>query len=281
MENGTEALLTPEHLDGFRSAQRLAYECAEAVGDQLVAGMTERNAASMMTDYLAERGVSEWFHKPFAWFGDRSAFTNFGLRRPFFPTGRRLEGGMPAILDVAPVRDGYPADIGYATRLGDNALHERMLADLEPYRRLILERVRRRESLRKIYDEVDTLIARQGYANRHRVYPGRVLAHRVGRVDTPASGSTLGGFGIPALGFLIGEIRAARNAVVHNTTIWNPTTAADRPAAPGVWAVEPHLGFRGVGVKWEELLVVTEDDAFWLDDDLPHVRRWQASTRVA
>jgi hypothetical protein len=28
-------------------------------------------------------------------------------------------------------------------------------------------------------------------------------------------------------------------------------------------------------VKFEELLVVTEDDAFWLDDDLPHVRRWQ------
>ena len=26
----------------------------------------------------------------------------------------------------------------------------------------------------------------------------------------------------------------------------------------------------------EELLVVTEDDAYWLDDDLPHVRRWQA-----
>jgi hypothetical protein len=40
--------------------------------------------------------------------------------------------------------------------------------------------------------------------------------------------------------------------------------------------VEPHLGFRGVGAKFEELLVVTEDSAYWLDDDLPHVRRWQA-----
>jgi len=29
-----------------------------------------------------------------------------------------------------------------------------------------------------------------------------------------------------------------------------------------------------VGAKFEELLVVTDDDAFWLDDDLPHVRRW-------
>ena len=43
---------------------------------------------------------------------------------------------------------------------------------------------------------------------------------------------------------------------------------------PGLWAVEPHVGFRGVGAKFEELLVVTPDDAYWLDDDLPHVRAW-------
>ena len=49
---------------------------------------------------------------------------------------------------------------------------------------------------------------------------------------------------------------------------------------PGLWAVEPHIGFRDVGVKFEELLVVTEDDAFWLDDDLPHVRRWQEQNRT-
>lgn len=32
---------------------------------------------------------------------------------------------------------------------------------------------------------------------------------------------------------------------------------------------------RGVGAKFEELLVITDDDAFWLDDDLPHVHRWR------
>ncbi|KAB0635763.1 Xaa-Pro aminopeptidase, partial [Burkholderia territorii] len=25
----------------------------------------------------------------------------------------------------------------------------------------------------------------------------------------------------------------------------------------------------------EELLVITDDNAYWLDDDLPHVRRWR------
>ena len=62
--------------------------------------------------------------------------------------------------------------------------------------------------------------------------------------------------------------------------------AGGRPGAhnapvAGLWAIEPHLGFRGVGVKFEELLVVIEDDAYWLDDDLPHVRRWNADDAKA
>jgi hypothetical protein len=57
--------------------------------------------------------------------------------------------------------------------------------------------------------------------------------------------------------------------------LWNPRKSSDHPATPGLWAVEPHLGFRGVGAKFEELLVVTDDGrAYWLDDDLPHVHRW-------
>lgn len=52
------------------------------------------------------------------------------------------------------------------------------------------------------------------------------------------------------------------------------------PATPGLWAVEPHFAYGGIGVKFEELLVVTDTDAYWLDDDLPHVRRWrQGATR--
>ncbi len=59
--------------------------------------------------------------------------------------------------------------------------------------------------------------------------------------------------------------------------IWNDRTLADQPPAPGLWAVAPHIGRDGVGVKFEELLVVTEDDAYWLDDHLPHTQRWAAA----
>src|ERR1043165_2738653 len=104
-------------LAGFRRVQRLAYEGAEGVAARLEPGITEREAARMQREWLRERGVRDWFHLPFAWFGDRTAFVNFRLPFQFFPTDRRLEPGMPFILDMAPVLDGCTADIGYSGSL--------------------------------------------------------------------------------------------------------------------------------------------------------------------
>ncbi len=112
-------------LRGFRRVQRLAYECAEAVAARLEPGVTEREAARMQREWLSERGVKDWFHLPFAWFGDRTAFTDFRIPLQFFPTNRRLEPGMPYILDMAPVLEGYTADIGYSGALGAHPVQER------------------------------------------------------------------------------------------------------------------------------------------------------------
>ena len=89
---------------------------------------------------------------------------------------------MPFILDMAPVYEGFTADIGYSGCLGLNPVHDRLLADLEAHRELILREVRERRPLREIYEDVDRLMARQGYANRHRAYPFGVIAHKVDRV---------------------------------------------------------------------------------------------------
>lgn len=121
-------------LDGFREVQRLSYACAEAVAAQLRPGVTEREAARMQRDWLRERGVRDWFHMPFAWFGDRTAFVNFRIPLQFFPTNRKLEPGMPFILDMAPVYKGYTADIGYSGCLGLNPVHDRLLSDLKAHR---------------------------------------------------------------------------------------------------------------------------------------------------
>ncbi|MBB1242339.1 aminopeptidase P family protein [Streptomyces durbertensis] len=274
---GAEPRHRSPELRGFREVQRLAYECAEAVAAQLRPGVTEREAARMQRRYLAERGVRDWFHLPFAWFGDRTAFAGFRHPLQFFPTDRRLEPGMPFILDMAPVYRGYTADIGYSGCLGPHPLHEKLLDDLAAHRALILEQVRERRPLREIYLAVDRLMVRQGYENRHRAYPFGVIAHRVDRVREGWS-PTLFGFGLQSLKGLAGD--ALRGHREGWSPLWSPYRFSDHPPRPGLWAVEPHLGFRGTGAKFEEILVVTdsrdpEESAFWLDDDLPHVRRWQ------
>ncbi|TGB01737.1 aminopeptidase P family protein [Streptomyces palmae] len=265
-------------LRGFREVQRLSYACAEAVAAQLRPGVTEREAARMQRDWLRERGVRDWFHLPFAWFGDRTAFTGFRIPLQFFPTNRVLEPGMPFILDMAPVHKGYTADIGYSGCLGLNPVHDRLLADLEAHRELILREVRERRPLREIYQDVERLMVRQGYANRHRAYPFGVIAHLVHRTPERRWSPQLFGFGVQSLKGLASD--ALHGHREGWSPLWSPYRFSDHPPHPGLWAVEPHLGFRGTGAKFEELLVVTDsrdpqESAFWLDDDLPHVRRWQ------
>lgn len=264
----------PAQLERFREVQRLCYQCAEEVAAGLEPGVTEREACRRMRHWLRGRGVDDWLHTPFAWFGDRTAFRGFKVPTQFLPGGRRLEEGMPYILDMAPVRHGYSADIGYGGVLGENRVWDRVDADLAEYRTLILGLVRERRTFAGIYAEVDALIERQGYDNRHRKYPGRVIGHQVG---------VIGGFLPKRVGFPFGVRflqtigrELVKERMEGRSPLWNGAKQSAHPPTPGLWAVEPHIAFRDVGVKFEEILVVTEDGADWLDDDLPHVKRWSA-----
>ncbi|MCQ6556207.1 aminopeptidase P family protein [Streptomyces sp. C10-9-1] len=263
-----------QDLDRFRELQQLAYRCAQRVGAWLGPGVTERQAAARLRRELAAEGVRDFFHIPFAWFGDRTAFRDFRTPLQFFAGNRRLAEGMPYILDCAPVVDGYTADIGYAGRIGENEVWDRIAADLREYRELILAEVRDRRPLADIYASVDALTARHGYDNRHKVYPGRVIGHQVTRTTARGpAGVTLFGFGVRTLQTLGREFVGER--LRGRSPLWADGRASRHAPTPGLWAVEPHIGLGDVGLKFEELLVVTEDDAYWLDDDLPHVRRWR------
>ena len=99
------------------------------------------------------------------------------------------------------------------------------------------------------------------------------MTHRVDRLPKSRLDQlVVGGFGLSSLSFFRREGVAARRGEIERAPLWNDHALSAHTATPGLWAVEPHIGLRGVGAKWEELLVVTEHDAYWLDDDLPHVR---------
>ncbi len=276
----TASYYSPKQLDRFRSVQRLAYDCAQQVGDGLREGATEQEAAARLGDLLLSHGVRTYFHEPFAWFGDRTRFRRFRKSAHFFPSARRLELGMPVILDVAPIVDGYAADIGYAFSFGHNPVVEQGLRDLRGFRTLILERVRAGDTVGEIYRCVDERLFGLGYQNIHRKYPFGVLAHRVYRQPSHALAGVLGGrrvmgFGLSAALGLLAQEGAARLPLLGQRSPFVYTgPGSEEPPEAGLWAVEPHIARGEVGVKWEELLVIVKDDAYWLDDDLPHVRRW-------
>ncbi len=267
-------------LEQFRSVQQLAYRCAEAIAAELQPGMTEREVAAQMQQWLEAEGADDCFHQPFAWFGDRTAFRGFigfkhlgGFNPAFYPGNRRLEVGMPYILDCAPSRNGYTADIGYCGVIGENRTLDRLMDDLLEYRALILDLVKQRRRLSEVSQAVDRLCARHGYEPRHKAYPFQVLAHRIEKLDNDGRSehTSLLSFGVRNIAELArNRIRGLREGW---SPLWSSGEGSDHPPTPGLWAVEPHLGFRDVGAKWEELLVITETDAFWLDDDVPHVRR--------
>lgn len=265
----------PDDLDGFRAAQRLAYAAAEAVAAELKPGMTEKQAARLQETWLLDHGVTDWLHAPFAWFGDRTAFQGFKVALQFLPTNRRLEENMPFILDNAPVLHGYAADIGYAGVLGENKTLDFILDDLAEHRALILDLIQQRQSMAAVSQAVDRLTLKQGHAPRHKAYPFEVLAHQVTRMEprTRARGATPFKFGVDFLQTMGRVTLLARRQ--GWSPLWSSNAGSNHAPVPGLWAVEPHLGFNGVGAKFEELLVITEDDAWWLDDDVPHVRRWQ------
>ncbi|MCP5481356.1 MAG: aminopeptidase P family protein [Spirochaetales bacterium] len=272
----------PKDLDAFRSFQRESFATLEEVEGQLRAGMTEKQVADMLRRAFAHRGVHAYFHVPVALFGTRTAYPgNFGQFEAL-PTEQVLEQGMPVILDAAPIFHGHVVDTSLSTTLGRNATHARLFPELAAFRERILGRVRERQSFRAIEREAHSMIRALGAENCHRKHIGAVIGHRVYRTpDYPWNRIALGGLSLAHVGWLLWKSVAAIKGWENDSPNWNHKRTSAHAPFPGLWAVEPHFAVDGVGVKFEEILVITEDDAHWLDDEPPHVKRWNVLRRSA
>src|SRR5688572_7574800 len=104
----------------FLTCQRIAFAALEETRASLSPGITEREAADRIGAALAARGVKSCFHRPYAWFGDRTTLRGMTTAQAFAPTTRVLEAAMPIILDAAPVYGGVCADVALSCSLGDD-----------------------------------------------------------------------------------------------------------------------------------------------------------------
>jgi Xaa-Pro aminopeptidase len=291
-------------LDRFRQVQRVAYDIALRVESQLQAGLTEAEACTLVAAAQAEHEVIQVFHRPFAWFGSHTvpgyeddvtgagagagaggtsgtavdvAATGVKPSASMFPTDQRLVDGDSVILDLAPVAHGVASDVAYSCAFGYNDAFAELDAGLARIRSTILEGIRAGESMLMLYHELDVLLAHRGWESCHHRYADRALGHLVFPLEQdPERSSPLPGWGTAAAEqMLAAGIEALDQGTCY--PLWNDSAFTDYPATPGLWAIEPHIGRDGTGVKFEELLVVTGDDAYWLDDHLPHTQRWAAA----
>jgi Xaa-Pro aminopeptidase len=291
--SGSTFAYSATDLDRFRQVQRLAYDIALRVESQLQVGITEVEACTLVAAAQTECEVIQVFHDPYVLFDARTALgtgresdetqasaaratgtSGVSASTDLVPTDQALRDGAPVIIDLAPVAHGVSSDIAYSCVLGTNQVFEELDAGLARIRSFLLEGIASGASMMALYHELDDRLAARGWESCHRRQADRALGHLVFPLEHETDRPTpLPGWGAVAAERLLA---AGIDALDHGTCypLWNDSSFTDYPATPGLWAIEPHIGLDGVGVKFEELLVVTDDDAYWLDDDLPHVRRW-------
>lgn len=246
---------------GFRRAQRLAYQCAEEIGRELRPGWSEKRTARLMDEYLRDHGVKSFFHRSFAWFGDRTRFQNFKHYWTFMPSSRELQETDVIILDTAPIVDQYAGDIGYTFSLQPHSGLKDAQDLLAEFRQVLPEWFSSDATPGEIWKKVDDRIRERGYDNCHALYPFAVLGHRLHRIPW----ARLPGVTVP---FSLHSYWALLKRGLFPELLSREHTGEKI----GIWAIEPHLGGAGFGAKFEEILVVEPGRAYWLDEEVPHAR---------
>lgn len=251
------SLPTQEALSGYFQAQSLARAAAQEVASLVRPGWTEKQAASLLDTYLYDSGVRSFFHKSFAWYGERTRFNGIAKVTQFAPSHRVLREKEVFILDVAPIVNGFICDIGYSTCFGENAEFEKAQSFLNDLRGLIPALFQGNATGQTVCESVDSLIQSAGYEAIHHLYPFSVLGHRVHQGVNETGSFSLLGFGWQSYWEFLS--RGLLGQLLNQDY---------RGKLEGLWAIEPHLGARDFGIKFEEILIVEKGQARWLSGPL-------------
>lgn len=264
---------TDGQLEQFRRWQAVSYGVLGEVAARLTPGDTERDATRWAMKAFRREGADRYFHLPVALFGDRTGLPEPWATELFWPTDRVLQSDDCVVLDASPIFEGFVVDTSVSFSLQPNPAHAAAMADDLVYRASILEAVRAGATFREIALAVDNDMTERGDRNCHQLHPEAVLGHRAVLITDPGDipPPDPSGFDPTVIGWFISGIAAAHKHGKPSPT-WNDQETSDHRPAPGLWAVEPHLARGDIGVKWEELLVVEDNDAYWLDEDVPHQR---------
>jgi Xaa-Pro aminopeptidase len=271
-----------EDLSRFRQYQRQSFETLSKVGRSLKAGESEIEVARRIRKAFHHQGVHHYFHVPVALFGERTSYPGDFGEFEALATDKKLEAGMPVILDAAPIYDGYLVDTSLPFAFGSNPLMDELTRQLQDFRPLIKDGVNAGKTLQAIELEVNEMMQDLGYLNCHRKHIGSVLGHRVMKVtNRPWNRLKIKQLGVRQVSWFYWKSILAKKGWQNDSPNWNQFKTSNHAPFHGLWAVEPHIAKNGVGTKFEEILVIGEDGAEWLDNDLPHTRFWNGEPMLS
>jgi len=265
-----------DELGKFKDFQRRSYDTLEAVAAELMEGVSEIEVARKIRKRFHEQGVHTYFHVPVVLFGERTGYPGDFGQLEALSTDQKLEKGMAIILDAAPIYEGHIVDTSLSTTFGENATHRMLHPKLEAFRDQLLADVKAGMEFRDIENKSNAMIEEIGAENCHRKHIGEVIGHRVFKVkDRWWNRFTIKQLSVRHVLWLLWKSLAAVKGWQDQSPNWNHRRTSAHKPFPGLWAVEPHFAVDGVGVKFEEIMVITDESAYWLDDDLPHTRGWR------
>ncbi|MFJ9369945.1 M24 family metallopeptidase [Nocardia sp. NPDC101769] len=257
--------LSPADIEGFRRAQALAFDCAQATAAEMRPGWTEGQTQAWMTTWLRGHGVKTWLHKPIVAFAARTLAPDAEWA-PAKGEGLTLGDADVAILDCSPIVDGFTGDIAYTVSVGENPELRKAQDFLSDLRAQLPGHFADPQQAAGVFDWVTEQMSAAGYQNAVNGYVGHVLGHRVYRHGRLASAFP---YFLPerpfgymlswhAPGFLL--------KIVSRLVLPEELGPFHTGPKTGIWAMEPHLRIGTFGAKFEELLVVEDGNAYWLDD---------------
>lgn len=262
-------------LDEFKRYQQLSFQILESKAAELQAGQSEKEVARALVLEYRAAGVNSFFHLPVVLFGERTALPGDWQIGKFFPKAKTLEEGDSVILDASPIFDGHLVDTSYSFCFGENSVHREMMATLSRFRKDVCDAVNQGQKFKTIAEQVATAIRSAGYEPVHVKHPGEVLGHRAVKLAKIPFNWRIKGFDGLTLSWFLMKGELARRGLGRESPLWNEGSTSDHHPHDGLWLVEPHAGCGPVGAKWEEILVIEDGRARWLDDEPPHVRQWR------
>jgi Xaa-Pro aminopeptidase len=243
-------------LSARKAAQDLALRCAAETAHAIAPGWSERQAARFMRDWLGNHGVRDWFHRPLVFFGERTRYHDFAALTDLRPTDRILQDNDIYILDAGPVVNGLAVDVSITGQCGEVPGYAEATKLLQAIRTDLPGLVRQCGlNGQGVWQSVRTRIEQHGFDPVHQTSPYSFFGHRLN-----------GTRGFPLARILAGRGRQTYSEFFARGLAGQLWSGTRQSALTGIWAVEPHIGAAGFGVKFEESLIVTPDYVGWLRD---------------